>query len=36
MRNWVEYVREHLTLSELKLHREDKIIQDLASQLEEF
>jgi len=36
MRDWVRYVREHLSLPELELHREDKIVRDLASQLEDF
>ena len=36
MRNWEEYVRERLALPELAPAREDRIVRELAEQLEEF
>ena len=36
MRNWSRYVRGNLSLPQLKREREDKIIEDLAGQLEDF
>ncbi len=36
MRDWVQYVRGNLALTELKKEREAKIVEDLARQLEDF
>ena len=36
MRDWRAYVRERLRLSDLKELREERIIEELASQLEDF
>ncbi len=36
MRDWVQYVRKNLALTELKKEREAKIVEDLVRQLEDF
>ena len=36
MPDWVEYIRQHLRLEDLKRERADEIVEELARQLEDF